>query len=161
LKAVVARLLETAVLSLIAVLAAVVVVGVVFRKFGAALVWYDEVASILLAWLTYYGAALAALRRAHIGVPTVVERLEGRPRLLAVGIAETAVIGFFIVVAWAGWQVLQVLGGTTLISLPWVPARLAQSVIPIGALLFIIAELLSVPEALAPHRASEAGRAEP
>jgi TRAP-type C4-dicarboxylate transport system permease small subunit len=156
LKAIVARFLETAVLLLIAVLAVVVVVGVVFRKFGAALVWYDEVASILLAWLTYYGAALAALRRAHIGVPTIVQSLEGRSRLLAVWIAETAVIGFFLVVAWAGWQVLEVLGGTTLISLPWVPARLAQSVIPIGALLFIIAELLSVPEALAPRRVSEA-----
>ena len=41
-------------------LAVVVVLGVGFRKFGAALVWYDEVASVLLAWLTYYGAALAA-----------------------------------------------------------------------------------------------------
>lgn len=161
LKTIVARVLETAVLSLIAVLAVVVLVGVVFRKFGAALVWYDEVASILLAWLTYYGAALAALRRAHIGVPTVVERLEGRSRLLAVGIAETAVIGFFIVVAWAGWQVLQVLGGTTLISLPWIPATLAQSVIPTGALLFIIAEILSVPEALASGRPSEVEVAEP
>ena len=144
-----------------AVLAGVVVVGVVFRKFGAALVWYDEVASILLAWLTYYGAALAALRRAHIGVPTVVQRLEGRWRLFTVAVAETAVIGFFLAVAWAGWQVLQVLGGTTLVSLPWVPARLAQSVIPIGAILFIAAELLSLPEALAPRRMPDAEETEP
>ena len=74
------RFLEGAVLVLLAALALVVVVGVGFRKAGAALVWYDEVASILLAWLTYYGAALAALRRAHIGVPTLAERLTGRWR---------------------------------------------------------------------------------
>ena len=63
------RLLEAIVLVLVGALAVVVVMGVGFRKFGAALVWYDEVASILLAWLTYYGAALAALKRAHIGFP--------------------------------------------------------------------------------------------
>ena len=74
------RFLEGAVLVLLASLAVVVVVGVGFRKAGAALVWYDEVASILLAWLTYYGAALAALRRAHIGVPTLAKRLHGRAR---------------------------------------------------------------------------------
>jgi len=41
-----------------------------------------------------------------------------------------------------------VLGGTSLVSLPWVPAAVAQSVIPIGAVLFIVAQLLSLPDAL-------------
>ena len=40
--------LEFAVLGLMVGLALVVVLGVVFRRFGAALVWYDEVASILI-----------------------------------------------------------------------------------------------------------------
>ena len=38
------------------------------------------------------------------------------------------------------------LEGAALISLSWVPAQLTQSVIPIGALLFIAAELITVPE---------------
>ena len=38
---------------------------------------------------------------------------------------------------------MQILEGTYLVSLPSVPARVSQSVIPIGALLFIVAELLS------------------
>lgn len=147
------RVLEAAVLVLMAALAILVVAGVGFRKLGASLVWYDEVAAILLAWLTYYGAALAALRRAHIGVPTVVRLLEGHARLVAVVLAETAVIGFFVVVAWSGWQVLVAIGGTSLVSLPGVPVRVAQSVMPIGALLFIVAELLSVREALEDRRA--------
>jgi TRAP-type C4-dicarboxylate transport system permease small subunit len=128
-------------------LALIVVLGVGFRKFGAALVWYDEVAAILLAWLTYYGAAYAALRRAHIGVPTVLQALSGTPRAVLFWTAEVLVIGFFIVVAWTGWQVLVVIGGDSLVSLPWVPARLAQSVIPIGALLFVLAEVASIPGA--------------
>jgi TRAP-type C4-dicarboxylate transport system permease small subunit len=47
---------------------------------------------------------------------------------------------------WAGYEVLLVLGDETLVSLPGVPVLLTQSVIPIGAALFIIAELLSLPD---------------
>lgn len=153
------RFLEGAVLVLLAALALVVVVGVGFRKAGAALVWYDEVASILLAWLTYYGAALAALRRAHIGVPTLAQRLTGRARVAVVLVAEGAIIAFFAAVAWAGWQVVRVLEGTTLVSLPSVPAALAQSVIPIGAVLFIVAQLLGLRDALSPADALSPGAA--
>lgn len=142
------RLLEAVVLVLVAALAVVVVMGVGFRKFGAALVWYDEVASILLAWLTYYGAALAALKRAHIGFPNLVRRL-GRPwRIPVVAAGEAVVIAFFLVAAWAGWRVLVILEGSGMVSLPWVPTRLTQSVIPIGCVLFVIAQLLSLAEML-------------
>lgn len=142
------RLLEAVVLVLVAALAVVVVMGVGFRKFGAALVWYDEVASILLAWLTYYGAALAALKRAHIGFPNLVRRL-GRPWRIPVVVAgEAVVVAFFLVAAWAGWRVLVILEGSGMVSLPWVPTRLTQSVIPIGSVLFVIAQLLSLPQML-------------
>ena len=46
-------------------MAAEVTLGVVFRALGHSLAWYDEVASVLLAWLTFYGAALASVRRAR------------------------------------------------------------------------------------------------
>jgi len=138
--------LETLLLTLITALAIVVIVGVVFRKAGAALVWYDEVASVLLAWLTYYGASLAALKRAHIGFPKIIEAVGPRTRLALAVVREIIVIGFFALVAWAGWQVLQILQGINLTSVPSVPARLTQSVIPISAVLFIAAELLAFAE---------------
>ena len=59
--------------------------------------------------------------------------------------AEVVFIAFFALLAWAGWQVVLVLEGDTLISLRWVPVQLTQSVIPIGAVLFIICELLAAP----------------
>ena len=35
-------------------LAVTVLLGVSFRFAGSALVWYDEVAAVQLAWITYY-----------------------------------------------------------------------------------------------------------
>ena len=146
------KFLESVVLLLMTTLAAVVVLGVVFRKAGGALVWYDEVASILLAWLTYYAASLAALKRAHIGFPKLVESAGPRLRFCLVVLREFIVVGFFALVAWSGWRIVQVLEGTYLVSLPWVPAQVAQSVIPIGAVLFVIAELFSAAEVLGKSR---------
>ncbi len=148
LRAVFEKVLNIVVATIVVALVLVVVVGVAFRKAGAALVWYDEVAAVLLAWLTYYGAALVALRREHIGVSALVERLHGGARTVAVLIGEAAVVAFFVVLAWAGLQVQAALSGVPLVSLPAVPTALAQSVIPIGAALFVIAQLLSLPDAL-------------
>jgi TRAP-type C4-dicarboxylate transport system permease small subunit len=140
------EVLSWLVIALMVGLTTVVVVAVIYRKLGASLSWYDEVASILLAWITYYGAALAALKRSHIGFDDVLRLLPVPARKVAVIVAEILVIFFFCLLAWAGWKVLQVLGGMSLISLTWMPVRLTQSVIPIGAVLFIIAELLSLPD---------------
>lgn len=142
------RLLEIIVISLTGGMALVVLNAVIFRKMGASLTWYDEVASVMLAWLTYYGAALAALKRAHIGFPGMVEAARPRLRLLVVIVGEIVVIGFFALLGWVGWTVLIVLEGDYLVSLPNVPSQFTQSVIPIGAALFIIAQLLSMPRVI-------------
>jgi len=148
------RLLEWIVIVLMAALAVEVTVGVAFRYFGYALVWYDEVASIGLAWVTYYGAALAALKRAHIGVPELMRMLPPGLRLPLALFAEACVVAFFVLLAWVGYTVLEVLAFDTLVSLPGVSVAYAQSVIPLGALLFVLAKLLVLPEVL-----REAGRA--
>jgi TRAP-type C4-dicarboxylate transport system permease small subunit len=85
-------------------------------------------------------------------MPTLVDRLSGRARITLVLFGEGCTLAVFGVLVWAGLLVLSVLGGTTLVSLPSVPMSLAQSVIPIGAVLFIVAQLLSLPDALAPPR---------
>lgn len=141
---------------LMAGLALLVVSAVVSRKLGASFTWYDEVASVMLAWITYYGAALAALKRAHLGFPNVVAAAAPPLRVPLVLLAETLVLVFFALVSWFGFQVIRILEGDTLVSLPWVPVQVTQSVIPIGAALFVLAELLTLPE-----RLSEAARGAP
>lgn len=139
------RLLQGVVIGLMVALTVTVVVAVVYRKAGASLAWYDEVASIMLAWITYYGAALAALKREHIGFDGLMRAVTLRWRLTFVVVSEAAVFSFFAVMAWTGWVVLQVLEGDTLVSLPEVSVQITQSVIPIGAVLFMLCEALSLP----------------
>lgn len=138
--------LEWVTIFLMVLLTVIVIVAVSFRIIGDSLSWYDEIAAINLSWITYYGAALAALKRRHIGFDTVLLALPYGPRMAALIVAEIAVIGFFVIMAYTGWQVLQVLQGDYLVSLTWVPVQVTQSVIPIGAVLFIACELLSLPE---------------
>lgn len=142
------RALTAFVIFLLALLAVMILVGVACRKLEIPLVWYDEGASIMLAWLTYYGAALAALKRAHIGFPGLVNAMPPRLRVTAVLFGEACVIGFFGLLTWFGVQVLLILEGDTMVSLTWVPTQFTQSVIPVGGALFIIAQLLSLPEVL-------------
>ena len=146
------RVLEFIVIVLMLALAVEVIMGVSYRKFGLALVWYDEIASITLAWLTYYAAALAALKGAHIGVPELVRFMPPALRVLTAIVSELFIFAFMLLLAWTGVSVLGVLATDTLVSLPKIPVSYTQSVIPIGAMLFIIAEALRLPEILAEAR---------
>ncbi|MCG8512259.1 MAG: TRAP transporter small permease subunit [Rhodospirillales bacterium] len=140
------KLLETITMVLMIALALTVVVGVGFRWAHNSLEWYDEVASTLLAWLTYYGASLGALKRAHIGVPGVVAAMPPKYRFPAMMFAEACVFAFFIGLAWFGYVVMEALEGETLVTLEVVSLQLTQSVIPIGAVLYIIAEAMNLPQ---------------
>jgi TRAP-type C4-dicarboxylate transport system permease small subunit len=143
------RALEWLVLVLMAALAGEVTVGVVFRTLGDSLEWYDEVAAILLAWLTFYGSALASVKRAHIGCPEVMALLPRRLKFVFRVIAEILTISFFLLMGWMGYRVLGVLNTDYLISLPSIPVSWVQSVVPISAVLIVAAELITLPKVLA------------
>jgi TRAP-type C4-dicarboxylate transport system permease small subunit len=140
--------LEWVVGALMVALFVEVTAGVVFRAIGHSLIWYDEVASVMLAWLTFYGSALASVKRAHIGCPEVVEALPRRVRRALTIVAQLVVIAFFAILAWVGVSIMPVLAGDTLVSLSWVPMNVVQSVIPISALLIVVAEVLHLLDVL-------------
>jgi TRAP-type C4-dicarboxylate transport system permease small subunit len=140
------RLLEWICIVLMAALAAEVAAGVVFRYSGHSLVWYDEVATILLAWVTFYGSALAVLKHAHMGVPEIVRMLPPGPRVVAAVVAQLCTMAFFVLLGWTGYSILEILASDTLVSLPEVSVAYANSVIPISAALFVVGQLLVFPE---------------
>jgi TRAP-type C4-dicarboxylate transport system permease small subunit len=160
-RAVYGRALEWLVAALMIVLAVEVTAGVVFRTLGYPLGWYDEIASALLAWLTFYGSALASVRRAHIGCPELVEQAPPRLRRALQLAAQLLVIAFFALLAWVGASIMPVLATDALVSLPQIPMSLVQSVIPISATLIVIAETMHLATLLrqARHSLADAGAA--
>ncbi len=156
------RFLEWICIALMAALAVEVTAGVVFRYTGHSLVWYDEVATILLAWVTFYGAALAVLKHAHMGVPEVVRMLPAGPRVVAAVVAQLCTLAFFVLLAWIGYSILEILATDYLVSLPEISVAWANSVIPITSVLFVIGQALVFPEVLREARrghAAAGGRA--
>jgi TRAP-type C4-dicarboxylate transport system permease small subunit len=157
------RMLEWVVSALMIVLAVEVTLGVVFRAIGHSLIWYDEVASVLLAWLTFYGAALASVKRAHIGCPELLDAMPWRARRAFNIAAEVVVIAFFGLLGWVGASVLPILATDALVSIPSIPMSVVQSVIPISAALIVVAECLHLVDLVThakPPAASDPGLAE-
>ena len=125
---------------LLVLMVALVALGVFFRYvLGASLAWYDEFASYLLVWLTFYGAVAASYRGRHIGFDAVVNRLMPGTRRMIKIVAELFVLGFQIVLFYYGWNLMQKMGDETAISLPWVKMGWVYSVLPIaGGLMLLI-----------------------
>ena len=136
------RVLEVVVIVLVVALAAEVTLGIVFRALGRSLSWYDEVASVMLAWLTFYGSALASVRRAHISCPEVVDQASPRTKRALNIVAQVLVIAFFVLLGWIGASILPIIAGEALVSVPEVSMAVVQSVVPISCVLIVIAEVL-------------------
>jgi TRAP-type C4-dicarboxylate transport system permease small subunit len=134
-------LLEAVVMSLMVILFLEVMVGVVFRMLGNSLSWYDEVASILLAWLTFYGSALASHKRSHISCPEIVDNFPPRLRKASAILTQCLVIIFFALLTWVGFIIMPILAGDSMTSLTAVPMNLVQSVVPISAAMIVTIEL--------------------
>jgi TRAP-type C4-dicarboxylate transport system permease small subunit len=142
--------LEIVVMALVIGLALEVTLGIVFRAIGKSLSWYDEIASVMLAWLTFYGSALASVKRAHISCPEVVEQASPRVRRALGVVAQVLVIAFFALLGWVGASILPIIASETLVSVPAVSMAVVQSVIPVSCVLIVIAEVLHLASLLRP-----------
>ncbi|MHA3979004.1 TRAP transporter small permease [Halovulum sp. GXIMD14794] len=140
--------LQLATILMIVALACVVLLGVAFRYSGNSLIWYDEVAVVLLAWITFTGAALAGLRNAHLGFNGLLFGLPPKARMVLFWVGEAIFFATFGIVAWAGWAILEIFGNETMTTLRFVPRSVVQSILPISAALMIVGRLLNMPQRL-------------
>ncbi len=162
------RLIEAICMTILVVLAAIVIYASAMRWLGASPSWYDEIAQVLLAWLTYFAAVYAALLREHMRFSGLVMAMPKLPRAVLFLTGEALVIAFFAIVGWYGWLLLEFLTFDSLLSLRWVSMAVVQSVIPITSGLIILATLINLPRAFADmmgrvdleHQAIEAAIAE-
>ena len=125
---------------LLAGLTAVVCLGVFFRyALNSSLVWYDEFASYLLVWLTFYGCVVVDYQRRQIGFELIVDKLDPGTRRAVDCVAELAVLGFQFVLFYYGWVLTEKMGEETAISLPWFKVSWVNSVLPVtGGLMLLI-----------------------
>ena len=145
--------LQVVTIGLIVVLAVIVLMGVAFRYTGNSLIWYDEVAIVLLAWITFTGAALAVLRNAHLGFSGLLYGLPPKARLFLFALNEVLFVAIFAVVLWGSWVILGIFGSETMTTLRWVPRWFIQGIVPVASALMILGRLLTIPERLPNARA--------
>jgi TRAP-type C4-dicarboxylate transport system permease small subunit len=154
-------LVETWVMVLLIAMTLLVTVGVFYRYIlGASLTWYDEFASYLLVWLTFYGAVMAAYHRRHIAFETLVERLRPAARRGADLAAEVCVLLFQGILLYYGWVLARAIRADTAVSLEWVSMGWIYSVLPISGGLMLLISLVDLATLLrgGPLRREPAGR---
>jgi TRAP-type C4-dicarboxylate transport system permease small subunit len=139
--------LETVCVALIVTLAAAVIYSVVTRALGNSPGWYDEIASTLLAWISWFGIAFATLRGGHMTVEGLLVHFPLALRKACFWIGELVVHATLLFSALAGVKIVETLAGETLVSLPEVPRALVQAVLPVGCLLAMAARVLAAPRA--------------
>jgi TRAP-type C4-dicarboxylate transport system permease small subunit len=140
-------------IALIVVLACVVLLGVAFRYSGNSLIWYDEVAAVLLAWITFSGAAFAVLRNAHLGFSGLLYSLPRGLRAVVFWTGEAIFFASLAAIGWAGWAILDIFGNETMTTLRFVPRSGVQAIIPVSAGLMLLGRALTLPERLSDLRA--------
>ena len=131
---------------LLVLMVVLVFLGVFFRyALSSSLAWYDEFASYLLVWLTFYGAVVASYHGRHIAFEMVVDRFMRKTRRIVEAVAELFVLGFQVVLFYYGWLLTQKMGDETAVSLVWVKMGWVYSVLPItgGVMLVISVERLA------------------
>jgi len=99
-----AKLLELAVILIMAILVMDVLWGVFSRYvLGSQSRWTEELATFLLIWVSLLGAGVAFASKSHLGVDYFVGKLDPQARLLA-EVAANVLVAFFAIAAfiWGG-----------------------------------------------------------
>ncbi|MBK0329677.1 TRAP transporter small permease subunit [Rhodobacteraceae bacterium F11138] len=78
--------------------------NVVSRALGAPVIWVDEAAVFLMAWVALFGASLALARREHIAVTLVPDMLSDVARYRLARAVDVLLLGFFVLFAVVLWR---------------------------------------------------------
>lgn len=107
--------------------------------------WAEEIARLLLVWVSFLGAYLAHRYGQHIAVTAILDRLPSLPRLITRLAAAALVLALMAVLTWFGTRyALAFL--TTYSQLLGIPIGLVYAAMPVSAVLIcidVLAELHS------------------
>lgn len=141
------RCIDTATVALLAIEVGVVFAGVVTRYVGLAIYGIDELAGLILLWLTFFGGAVALREGQHVGVAIFVNRLPPRAKGLLQAAVLEASLALLAALGWQSWQLFRFRAHTASAALE-LPYGLFVAPMVIGILIMMaygLAQLFSAP----------------
>jgi len=101
--------------------------------FHASMSYTDEVTTGMFVYLTTFGTAIAAKRKAHLGLSLITDRMKGRLKAVVISFTFILCAVFSCILLYTGWQMMmnQVNLGQISAALE-IPEWLYGAAIPIG-----------------------------
>lgn len=123
-----------------ALVTAVAFTNVVSRYFlDASLAFTAEITINVAVWLTMIGAVIGVREGSHLGFSLLHEKLAGTPKKVLTVVIGTAMVLFFAVLLWYGWEQVasQIENGRSTPSMQ-IPQWLFTLALPVGSALGIL-----------------------
>ena len=134
------RSVEVLLIVLVAVMTLTVLWGV-FTRFclGRQAAYTDELARVLLVWISMIGAALAFGQKAHLGVDYVVSKLHPEARKTLSVIVQLVILSLALIVfVIGGWALSTGQMGQPLPTMPWLTRGMVYISMPVGGVLIVL-----------------------
>lgn len=68
--------------------------------------WIEQLSLLLIAWITFVGAAVGVREESHLSIDFVREAMPPLPRAVLRLLADAMVIVFSAIMAWQGWKLV-------------------------------------------------------
>jgi TRAP-type C4-dicarboxylate transport system permease small subunit len=135
--------LMKAVAAILVAATAVMTCAAVFYRFvlESSLGWPEEVAGLLLVWISFIGAYVATRENGHISFSLFVQRLPRAARKFVETMVDIILLVFFAVLAFQSIRMIGAVGHTEIETLD-IPRGYFMAVLPISALALVVAYLL-------------------
>ena len=148
-KQVAETVLFSAVALLMLLLAIDIAMQVLFRYvINDSLSWTDEIARLLLVWMTFLGAGLASFRGSHLKLDLLTAGSRPQIRSLVSTVVTLLILGFLTVLSIGNMDVIEVREGIPFTSFA-LSSKYLSYAINIGALLMAVGSIISLLLALA------------
>jgi TRAP-type C4-dicarboxylate transport system permease small subunit len=122
---------------------AVMTCAAVFYRFvlESSLGWPEEVAGLLLVWISFIGAYVATRENGHISFSMLVQSLPAAVRKIIETMVDVILVVFFAVLTYQSVRMIRAVGQTEIETLD-VPRGYFMVVLPLSASALVIAYLL-------------------
>ena len=114
--------------------------------FNAPTVWAEELGRYLFVWMTILAAGFGITERVHIGIDTLVCKLNPTARKIVKIISNVVVSVFLIFLIIKGSQLSQIAWAYSAYTMSFVKIGYVYAAIPTGALLMLISTIMVIME---------------